>query len=1054
MAEDGRRRDRVCVFAGKTPLLVGTVPIWFSRAFRSLLSFSVMAALGILAHAGPVEAQGFAAPVLVPTGNQPVFVATADVNGDGIPDLIYIDAGATETASTTHVLLGDGKGGFAQSAVLQTAGTVVAFGNLSDGGHVDIGWVYLAPTPAGPDTALGWTIAPGVGDGTFGTPTPKALSGGLFSNSASLQIISVDASNLNHRAVTSPEIVGIDAGSGYFFEILLDPTAVTGSSQPLIDGVGPLTIADLNGDGIDDYLINGARFSIVETFLGAPSTGGPLLKVPNPPVFSGTSGVRSLLIKDFNGDGRPDMAAEGASGRIDVYAGNGDGTFQTSPFGGTMSPDDSAGDGGHLVAAADVDGDGILDLLAYTSLGVSVELGSANGNYTLQGVYRVGARAGANGQFVTADFNGDGALDVALDAPGGIEILYGKAASAPSACLAPAGLVLACPEPSAFEGAFTFSATVPGGSSAGGTVTFSIAGSQSYETQAATLGTAQVVNGTATLTVTGKPLTGSTPIIPGTYAVTAGYLAANSALALNLPGTHTISLAPTTVTLTPAPPSTTLASTYFYGQGVNGYVYFNTLDPAYPATGTWTQLSNGVGVPGCIDLSVTAAGGSECPYGYPTLLDAGNYVFTEAYNGGPANGDPINASSVSSPYAFTVLPDATTVSALTSSLNPAPAGTAVTFTVTLTGNAAVPIGTVRFSDGATVIGSATLNAAGQASFTTSTLTVGTHPITAFYAGTLDFNGVTSAVLDQVIQAVPLTSAVSLTSSLNPSIVGQPVTFTAAVSVPGPMAYLVQSGTVTFLDGTGAIGTGTIDQNGRTTLTTASLAVGSHPITASYAGGKSANGETVAPGVSAVLTQVVNSAMRTAPPGFSLTVTPNPVQLKPGSTAVELVTVTETSGFSQAVTLSCTGANSSNELSCGFLEGVIPAGGGTTTLDVVTTAPYPCGGGPTKPYGVAQVQTVPGCGVGSPAGAKMQGIGWRTLAAGGAMIAGLLWIWPRRTRRWARLLAVMMLAGVAGLSGCGNCSNLGTRPGNYQITVAGTAGSVTESVVLKIKVLDP
>jgi hypothetical protein len=49
---------------------------------------------------------------------------------------------------------------------------------------------------------------------------------------------------------------------------------------------------------------------------------------------------------------------------------------------------------------------------------------------------------------------------------------------------------------------------------------------------------------------------------------------------------------------------------------------------------------------------------------------------------------------------------------------------------------------------------------------------------------------------------------------------------------------------------------------------------------------------------------------------------------------------------------------------------------------------------------------------------------------------------------------VMLAGVVGLSGCGNCSNLGTRPGNYGVTVTATAGSVTHSVVLKIDVLDP
>jgi hypothetical protein len=348
-----------------------------------------------------------------------------------------------------------------------------------------------------------------------------------------------------------------------------------------------------------------------------------------------------------------------------------------------------------------------------------------------------------------------------------------------------------------------------------------------------------------------------------------------------------------------------------------------------------------------------------------------------------------------------------------------------------------------------------LNAAGQASFTTSTLTVGTHPITAVYAATLDFNGVTSAVLNQVIQAVALASTVTLTSSVNPSVVGQPVTFTAAASVPGPFPFLIQSGTMTFLDGSTVIGTGAINQFGRATFTTSTLALGSHPITASYPGGTSPGGQPIAPSVSAVLTQIVGTGLRSAPTGFSLTVTPNPITLKPGNTGILLVTVTAISGFSQPVTLSCTGTNSTNELGCGFLQTTIPAGGGSTTLDLVTTAPYPCDGRSTNPYlKQGEAALVPSCGAGSSPGGNVQGSGWQAVGVGGAMVAALVWIWPRRRRRWARLLALVVLAGVAGLSGCGNCTNLGTKPGNYEVTVVGTAGSVTQAVVLKVDVLDP
>jgi len=72
----------------------------------------------------------------------------------------------------------------------------------------------------------------------------------------------------------------------------------------------------------------------------------------------------------------------------------------------------------------------------------------------------------------------------------------------------------------------------------------------------------------------------------------------------------------------------------------------------------------------------------------------------------------------------------------------------VTFTATVTGSS--PTGTVTFRDGSTILGTGTLTAAGTATFTTSSLTVGSHPITATYNG----NGInlpsTSAVLTQAV----------------------------------------------------------------------------------------------------------------------------------------------------------------------------------------------------------------------------------------------------------------------------------------------------------------
>jgi hypothetical protein len=86
--------------------------------------------------------------------------------------------------------------------------------------------------------------------------------------------------------------------------------------------------------------------------------------------------------------------------------------------------------------------------------------------------------------------------------------------------------------------------------------------------------------------------------------------------------------------------------------------------------------------------------------------------------------------------------------ALTSSLNPSNFGQSVTFTATVTGVS--PTGTVTFKDGVTVLGTGTLNGSGQATFTTSSLSVGSHSITAVYSGDVNNAAATSAVLTQVV----------------------------------------------------------------------------------------------------------------------------------------------------------------------------------------------------------------------------------------------------------------------------------------------------------------
>lgn len=135
----------------------------------------------------------------------------------------------------------------------------------------------------------------------------------------------------------------------------------------------------------------------------------------------------------------------------------------------------------------------------------------------------------------------------------------------------------------------------------------------------------------------------------------------------------------------------------------------------------------------------------------------------------------------------------TTTTSLGSDVNPSVYGQSVAFTATVspTPNG----GTVTFKDGATVLDSVAVDTGtGKANFSTNSLSVGSHSITAEYSGTTDYNPSTSSPLDQKVDKASTT--VSVGSSTNPSVTGQSVTFTATVSAASPGSG-TPTGTVDF-----------------------------------------------------------------------------------------------------------------------------------------------------------------------------------------------------------------------------------------------------------------
>lgn len=322
--------------------------------------------------------------------------------------------------------------------------------------------------------------------------------------------------------------------------------------------------------------------------------------------------------------------------------------------------------------------------------------------------------------------------------------------------------------------------------------------------------------GTGTLDVSGQATFTTSALVVGSHSVTASYGAdASFAASTSSPVTQVVDQASTTTTaLSSANPSV-------FGQGVTFTATVAVLAPgAGIPTGTVTFLD------GVTSLATVALDGAGQASFTTSALAVGGHSMTAAYAG--------NASFVASTSSAVtqVVGQAGTTTTVVSWADPSTFGQSVTFTAVVAAvlpGAGTPTGSVTFFDGVATLGAATLGSAGQASLTTSTLAVGSHSLSALYAGDASFVAGGSPVLPQTVIAAAASATVD--ASLNPSASGQDVTFTATVAGNGP----VPTGTVTFLDGGASIGAGNLDASGHASLTLSTLTSGAHQITASYGG---------------------------------------------------------------------------------------------------------------------------------------------------------------------------------------------------------------------------
>ena len=203
-----------------------------------------------------------------------------------------------------------------------------------------------------------------------------------------------------------------------------------------------------------------------------------------------------------------------------------------------------------------------------------------------------------------------------------------------------------------------------------------------------------------------------------------------------------------------------------------------------PSTGGQTLLSSNLGINFADSVEVSETGTifiGVVQYGPPFFASNTPGSVFDFSSGGTLTSD-MNLSEVEGMRTYHAVASApvATATAISSSSNPSLVGQSVTFTATVTAaNGSTPTGSVQFTVNGTALGGpVTLNGSGVAvSTTTTTLPAGHNTVTASYTATGDFQN-SSNTLTQTVNA---STSTALSSSLNPSLVGQSVTFTATVT---------------------------------------------------------------------------------------------------------------------------------------------------------------------------------------------------------------------------------------------------------------------------------